>query len=76
MRVRRGNYYGLAGTDHVLGCASMSGVVTVPIGRRTGMGGWNIHGGVEYQTLGETTRVFNDNERTAVIGAIGMGWSR
>jgi hypothetical protein len=76
MGLSLGNYYELAGTDHVFGYASVSGVVTVPIGRRTRMGGWNIHGGVEYQTLGETTRVFNDNERTAVIGSIGMGWSR
>lgn len=71
-----GGYYELAGTDRTFGFASVAGIVTVPLGPRTGAGAWNVHGGVEYQLLGDTARVFNNDERTKVIASIGVGWSR
>ena len=49
-----GNYYELAGNDHRFGFVSVAGVVTVPITRSAGAGSLNVHGGVEFQRLGET----------------------
>jgi hypothetical protein len=49
------DYYGLAGADNSFGFFSIAAVVTVPPGGTTGFGAWNLHGGVEYQALGDTT---------------------
>ena len=50
-----GDYYELAGEDNKFGFFSLAGIVTVPLGGTTSFGAWNIHGGVEYQRLGDTT---------------------
>jgi hypothetical protein len=58
-----GDYYELnTGTqlapvfvDSTFGYFSLAGVVTVPLGGTTRFGSWNVHGGVEFQQLGETT---------------------
>jgi hypothetical protein len=50
--------------------------VTVPLGGRRKLGAWNVHGGVEFQTLGETTRALHNDDGSEVIGSIGVGWSR
>lgn len=71
-----GGYYELAGKDNRFGYASAAGVVTVPLGGTTSLGAWNVHGGLEYQALGETTKVFNGGDDSKVIGSIGVGWSR
>jgi hypothetical protein len=71
-----GGYYELAGHDHSLGYFSTAGVATVPIGRRTKLGAWNVHGGVEYQELGAMTKALNDGDDSRVIGSFGVGWSR
>jgi hypothetical protein len=71
-----GGYYELAGDDSTFGYSSLSSVVTVPLGGRTKLGAWNVHGGVEFQTLGETTRALNNDDGSEVIGSIGVGWSR
>jgi hypothetical protein len=68
-------YYELAGRDHTFGYFSTAGVVTVPLGARTKLGVWNVHGGVEYQVLGEMPKAINEDERTNMIGSIGIGWS-
>lgn len=70
-----GNYYELAGEDHTFGFASIGGMVTVPIGSATRFGAWNVHGGVEYQALGTTTKAFNDGESSKAVAAIGVGFS-
>lgn len=70
-----GGYYELAGRDHTFGYFSTAGLVTLPIGR-TKLGAWNIHGGVEYQMLGEMTKALNDSHDSLVIGSAGLGWSR
>jgi hypothetical protein len=77
------NYYELnAGTsaqpvyeDHAFGFFSASALATVPLGATTSFGAWNVHGGVEWQVLGETTRALNGGDRSRVIGSIGLGLS-
>ena len=81
-----GNYYELCtaacGTsspvyqDNKFGYFSVAGVVTVPFtGAPTRFGTWNVHGGVEYQKLGDTTKAFNGGESNKTIGSIGIGFS-
>ena len=43
--------------DNKFGYFSIAGMVTVPLGGTTSFGAWNVHGGVEYQALGDTTKV-------------------
>ena len=69
------NYYELAGVDHKFGYASVGGIATVPLGRTSGLGRWNVHGGVEIQSLGETTKVLNGGDRSKAVGSIGIGFS-
>lgn len=71
-----GGYYELAGEDHRFGYFSAASLVTVPIGGGSALGAWNVHGGVEYQALGTTAKAFNNGDGSAVIGSIGIGWSR
>jgi len=66
-----GNYYELAGVDHRFGFLSIGGVATLPLTR------WaNVHGGVEFQRLGTTTKAFNAGEASKTIGSIGIGFAR
>ena len=77
------NYYELnTGTsadpayeDHSFGYFSLAGLVTVPLGGTTGFGSWNVHGGVEFQALGDTTKSFNGGDGSRVIGSVGIGFS-
>lgn len=70
------DYYELAGKDNTFGFASVGAEVTVPLGGMSKIGRWNIHGGVEIQRLGETTRVFNGGDRSMVIASVGVGIRR
>ena len=65
----------LTGEDSKFGYFSIAGIVTVPLGGATSFGSWNIHGGVEYQALGDTTKFFNGDEGNQVIGSFGLGFS-
>ena len=67
------DYYELAGVDNKFGYASVAAVVTVPLGGTTMFGAWNVHGGVEFQALGETTKAINLGDSSKVIGSIGFG---
>ncbi len=69
------NYYELAGVDNKFGYASLAGIVTVPLGSATSFGAWNVHGGVEFQALGDTTEAINGGDGSKVIGSIGFGLS-
>ncbi len=69
------DYYELAGEDSKFGFFSIAGIVTVPLGGTTSFGGWNIHGGVEYQALGDTTQALNGGDGSQVIGSVGIGFS-
>lgn len=64
------NYYELAGADNAFGFFSVGGILTVPLGPN-----WNVHGGGEFQTLGDTTRAFNGGERRQGIAIFGVGFS-
>jgi hypothetical protein len=74
------DYYELAGEDNKFGFFSIAGIVTVPLGGTTSFGSWNIHGGVEYQKLGDTTGAINADsdgnpQKNQVIGSFGIGFS-
>ena len=69
------DYYELAGVDNKFGYFSVGGIVTVPLGATTNFGSWNVHGGVEFQALGDTTTAINGGEDTKVIGSFGFGLS-
>jgi hypothetical protein len=65
----------LTGEDSKFGFFSIAGIVTVPLGGTTSFGSWNIHGGVEYEALGDTTEFFNGGESNQVIYSFGLGFS-
>lgn len=67
------DYYELAGVDNRFGYFSVGGLVTVPLGSTTNFGSWNVHGGLEFQTLGETTKAINGGDAQKVIGSFGLG---
>jgi hypothetical protein len=66
-----GNYYELAGKDHPFGFVSVAGIATLPVTRW-----WNVHGGVEFQRLGTTTKTFNGGDESKTIASIGVGFSK
>ena len=66
--------------DHKFGFFSLAGIATVPLGGTSSYGAWNLHAGVEYQRLGDTTKAFNvdeDGEPQAnkVIVSAGFGFT-
>lgn len=70
------DYYELAGKDNTFGFVSIAGIVTVPLGRTSRAGQWNVHGGLEFQSLGETTKVFNGGDRSKTVALFGFGLKR
>lgn len=72
-----GDYYEMPGTgvDSTFGYFSTAAIVTVPIGGTTNFGSWNVHGGVEFQKLGDTTAFFNGDKDTQVIYSGGIGFT-
>jgi hypothetical protein len=73
------DYYELLGEDEKFGFFSIAGIVTIPLGGTTSFGAWNIHGGVEYQRLGDMTAAINFDDdgpkNNQIIGSIGFGFS-
>ena len=70
------NYYELNGVDNRFGYFSASGIASVPLTVvPASFGAWNIHGGVEFQQLGETTKTFNNGDAQKVIVSGGIGLS-
>jgi len=59
--------------DHKFGYFSIAGIATVPIKGTTAYGAWNFHAGVEFQTLGDTTKAFNNGDGQKVIATVGIG---
>ena len=57
------------------GYFSVAGIATVPLGGTTRFGSCYMHGGVEFQQLGDTTKVLNGGDAQRVIGSIGIGFS-
>ncbi len=67
------NYYEGANGDETFGFFSLAGIVTVPFtSTPTKFGSWNVHGGVEYERLGDRNQGFGENQ---VIGSLGIGFS-
>lgn len=69
------DYYELAGVDHKFGFLSLGALATVPLGRTTSYGSWNVHGGFEFLSLGDTPEAFNGGEQQKLVGTIGVGFS-
>ena len=63
------DYYEFGGEDEKFGYFSIAGIVTVPLGAHA-----NIHGGVEFQTFGDSVKVYNDQDSVG-IASIGLGFS-
>jgi hypothetical protein len=61
--------------DNKFGYFSVAALVTVPLGGTTSFGAWNLHGSVEFQALGDTTKAFNGGDGSRVIGSVGIGFS-
>jgi hypothetical protein len=66
--------------DHKFGYFSLAGIATVPIRGTSSYGGWNVHAGVEYQRLGDTTKAFNvdddgEPQPNKVIVSAGIGFT-
>jgi hypothetical protein len=68
------DYYELDGVDNRFGFFSVAGLATVPLGSSS-FGEWNVHGGLEFQRLGTTTRAFNGGDQNKVIALAGIGMS-
>ena len=67
-------YEGFAG-DETFGYASVAGVVTWPLtSAPTKLGTWNVHGGIEYQRLGDNN-AFRLGEDNQVIYSAGIGFT-
>lgn len=60
--------------DNTFGYVSVAGLVTVPLGGTTSFGAWNLHGGVELQALGDTTKALNGGDGHKVIVSAGLGF--
>jgi hypothetical protein len=71
-----GDYYEhpLSGVDHKFGYFSLAGIVTVPLGGTTKFGSFNLHGGAEFQALGECTKFFAGKDKIGIY-SVGFGWS-
>jgi hypothetical protein len=67
------HYYEGASGDERFGFFSVAGIATVPFtSAPTRLGTWNVHGGVEYQRLGDRNQGLGENQ---VIGSLGIGLS-
>lgn len=68
------NYYELAGVDHKFGYLSLAGVATVPITGDTDYGAWNLHGGFEFLSLGDTPEAFAAGDQSKIVVSVGLGF--
>lgn len=69
------NYYELAGVDHTFGFLSLGAHAEVPLARTSNYGAWNVHGGIDFFSLGDTPEAFNAGDQTKVVASIGIGFS-
>jgi hypothetical protein len=59
--------------DHRFGFVEVGGHLTVPVSSSTSRFGlWNVHGGVDFFSFGDTTRAFNLDEKTRVVVSGGV----
>lgn len=69
------DYYELAGVDHTFGYMSLGAIATAPLFQSESYGAWSVHGGFEFQALGDTPEAFNAGDQSKIIGTIGIGFS-
>lgn len=69
------DYYELDGVDNMFGYLSIGAIASAPLGRSTTYGAWDVHGGFEFQSLGDTPEAFNGGDQSKLIGTIGIGFS-
>ena len=69
------DYYELGGVDNQFGFLSIGATASVPLGPASSYGAWNVHGGVEFQSLGDTPEAFNAGDQTKLIGFVGVGFA-
>ena len=68
-----GDYYEGADGDETFGYFSVAGIVTVPFNSMpTRFGSWNVHGGVEYQRLGDRNSFAFGENQAIYSGGIGF----
>jgi hypothetical protein len=62
--------------DQKLGFFSIGGLITLPLtGVPSSYGAWNIHGGLDVLTFGDTTKALNNGDKRQVVALIGIGVS-
>lgn len=68
------DYYELNGVDHRFGYLDVGALVTLPLTVvPASFGAWNLHGGVDLLTFGDTTRAINAGEKNKVVALVGIG---
>ena len=69
------NYYELAGEDHTFGFLSLGAHAEVPFVRTSKYGAWNVHGGIDFFSLGDTPEAFNAGDQTKLVASVGIGFT-
>ena len=69
------NYYELAGVDHPFGFLSLGAHAQVPLARTSNYGAWNVHGGIDFYSLGDTPEAFNAGDQTKLVAFVGIGFT-
>jgi len=70
------DYYESGGEDHKFGFFDIGAQIGIPIKAvPSQFGSWNLHGGVDFLAFGDTTKAFNDDSSSKVVGLIGIGVS-
>lgn len=69
------NYYELAGEDHTFGFLSLGAHADVPFARTSRYGVWNVHGGIDFYSLGDTPEAFNAGDQTKFVALVGIGFT-
>ena len=69
------DYYELAGEDHTFGFLSLGAHAEVPLVRTSNYGAWNVHGGLDFFSLGDTPEAFNAGDQTKVVASVGIGFT-
>jgi hypothetical protein len=63
-----------AGEDNKFGFFDIGALITLPLsGVGSQFGNWNIHGGADVLVFGDTTKAFNQDDKSKVVGLIGIG---
>jgi hypothetical protein len=68
------DYYELVGVDQKFGYLSLAAVATVPLSGSTDYGTWNLHGGFEFLSLGNTPEAFNGGDQSHIVLSVGLGF--